>query len=568
MERQDTVKYLAKKCFNGKNVLNPYTGQMMYQPCGVCPACLTRIASARSMRVSLQASISKYSYMVSLSYNTTYVPKCKIRKVSEDPSDREYVLYSLPRKKGDYKINKQVVWKSKLTGKKYAGIKKIDAPITYGDDFEVRFSADPKYMEKFTKKASLNIKGKYPHLQDTYGYICQNDVVLFMKRLRKYLFKKTGNYEKIYSYVVSEYGPVHFRPHFHIILCFDSDEVAKNLIKAVRACWPFGTCPSFRSDGGAESYVAAYVNSFSRLPYHLREDAHLRPRGRFSVGFTEGYFSDALQAVRGSISESVCSSEIFSPFLDGIPALINGKLLSVRPPRSCVDSCFLRYASNGRLSSHELYWLVRSVSITLWKTAEWYKSKFGPRQKFSLMDAARQHIKCLFYHQYPHSVEKYLSIENNLYVCFNYARIECITSHYRDDKMFDRDVDRLYRLFLTVHRFISFWNLDRNTPYERFIQIIDLSRHYYSRFAAYNLRFQYTELSSLVDLDEDLSLFSVMPIVEDGSSADKPFERLVESHPIVKDALALAKSRSDERVKHREINDLNIEFVRPDRYVF
>lgn len=566
MERQDTVKYLSKKCFNGKNVLNPYTGQMMYQPCGVCPACLTRISSARSMRVSLQASISKYSYMISLSYNTTYVPKYKIRKVSEDPDDHSYVLYTLPRKKGDYKINKQVVWKSKLTGKKHVSIKKIDAPLTYNDDFEVSFSADPEYMKKFTRKASLNVKGKYPHLQDTYGYICQNDVVLFMKRLRKYLFKKTGSYEKIHSYVVSEYGPLHFRPHFHIILCFDSDKVAQDLIKAVRACWPFGTSVSFRSDGGAESYVAAYVNSFSRLPYHLREDSNLRPRGRFSVGFTKGYFSDALQAIRDSISRPKEEAP-FSPFLNGIPALINGKLLSVRPPRSCVDSCFLRYASDGRLSSHELYWLVRSVSNTLWKVSQWYKTSYGPGRRFTLMDAARQLIEALFYHSRPLCIEKYFSIKNDLYVCFNYARIECIVSHCRDNKMFDRDVGRLYRLFLTVCRFTKFWNLTRNTPYNFFIRVIDLSRYYYSCFAAYNLRSQYLELSSLVDLDEDLALFSVLPIVEDGGFSSKPFECLIESHSIVQEALSLAKQYSDERVKHREINDLNIEFVRPGYYV-
>lgn len=547
--------------------MNPYTGQVMYQPCGVCPACLTRIASARSMRVSLQASISKYSYMVNLSYNTTYVPKCKIRKVSEDPNDNDYVLYTLPRKKGDYKINKQVVWRSKSTGKKHVGIKKIDAPITYDDDFEVRFSASPEYMENFRSKASLNINGKYPRLQDVYGYICQNDVVLFMKRLRKYLSKKTGNYEKIHSYVVSEYGPVHFRPHFHIILCFDSDEVAKNLIKAVRACWTFGSCPSSRSNGGAESYVASYVNSFSRLPYHLREDARLRPRGRFSTGFTKSYFSDAMQAVRNCIPGPKEEAPL-SPFINGIPALINGRLFSVRPPRSCVDSCFLRYASNGRLSSHELYWLVRSVSITLRKTSRWYEEYSVSKRKFSLMAAARWHIEHLFYHHYPYSVEKYLSIENNLYVCLNYARIECITSHYRDKNMLKSDICRLYRLFRTVGHFITFWDIDENTSYERFIKIIDISRYYYSRFAAYNLRSQYTELSSLVDLDEELSLFSVMPVTEDGSSVDKPFERLVESHSIVREALSVAKKHSDERVKHREINDLNIEFVRSDRYVF
>lgn len=183
------------------------------------------------------------------------------------------------------------------------------------------------------------------------------------------------------------------------------------------------------------------------------------------------------------------------------------------------------------------------------------------------MDAARQLIGALFYHSHPLSVENYFSIRNDLYVCFNYARIECIVSPCRDNKMFDRDVGRLYRLFLTVHRFTKFWNLTRNTPYDYFIRVIDLSRYYYSRFAAYNLRSQYLELSSLVDLDEDLALFSVMPIVEDGSFSSKPFESLIESHSVVQEALFRAKRYSDERVKHREINDLNIEFVRSDYYV-
>ena len=183
------------------------------------------------------------------------------------------------------------------------------------------------------------------------------------------------------------------------------------------------------------------------------------------------------------------------------------------------------------------------------------------------MDAARQVIKAFFYHSHPLSVEKYFSIENDLYVCLNYARIECIVSPCRYDKMFDRDVGRLYRLFLTVYRFTKFWNLTRNTPYNFFIRVLDLSRYYYSRFAAYNLRSQYLELSSLVDLDEDLALFSVMPVVEDGSFFDKPFERLIESHPVVQEALSRAKQYSDERVKHREINDLNIEFVRPGYHV-
>ena len=77
MDKVDTINFLAKRCYHGNNVINPYTGQLMYQPCGECPACLTRKASIRSMRVSLQKSLSKYTYFINPSYNQKYVPKCQ-----------------------------------------------------------------------------------------------------------------------------------------------------------------------------------------------------------------------------------------------------------------------------------------------------------------------------------------------------------------------------------------------------------------------------------------------------------------------------------------------------------
>jgi hypothetical protein len=41
------------------------------------------------------------------------------------------------------------------------------------------------------------------------------DVQNYIKRLRKYLYKQLGSYETLHFYAVGEYGPVHFRPHYH-----------------------------------------------------------------------------------------------------------------------------------------------------------------------------------------------------------------------------------------------------------------------------------------------------------------------------------------------------------------
>lgn len=184
------------------------------------------------------------------------------------------------------------------------------------------------------------------------------------------------------------------------------------------------------------------------------------------------------------------------------------------------------------------------------------------------MDVARFHIKAMF-HNSVFSVDKYLAIDNSAYICYEWARLETPTSEVaRTEIGFKRDVERLYRLFSTVTCFTTFWNLTENTSYDYFIKVIELSRYYYYRFAQFNLRSQYTELASLVDLDEELALFSVMPVVEDhDDNVVNPFKGMISRHSVCVDAEALAFRRSEDAIKHREINDMNIKFVKPDYYV-
>lgn len=181
------------------------------------------------------------------------------------------------------------------------------------------------------------------------------------------------------------------------------------------------------------------------------------------------------------------------------------------------------------------------------------------------MDIARFHVKAMF-HNSVFSVEKYLAIDNSAYICYEWSRLETPTSEMlRTEIGFERDVNRLYRLFSTVTRFTTFWNLTENTPYDYFIKVIGLSRYYYYRFAQFNLRSQYTELEGLVDLDEELALFSVMPIVEDyDDNVANPFKNMISRHSVCVDAELLAFQRSEDAIKHREINDMNIKFVKPD----
>ena len=92
----------------------------------------------------------------------------------------------------------------------------------------------PEMADKLKKKCKCEgDNNAFPQFKGLLKYVNYRDYQLFAKRFRKYLFTKIGSYEKTSSYVVSEYSPRTFRPHFHILFFFDSDEVAKNIRTSV-----------------------------------------------------------------------------------------------------------------------------------------------------------------------------------------------------------------------------------------------------------------------------------------------------------------------------------------------
>jgi hypothetical protein len=58
------------------------------------------------------------------------------------------------------------------------------------------------------------------------------------------------------------------------------------------------------------------------------------------------------------------------------------------------------------------------------------------------MDVCRLHLRSI-YSMSSRSVEDFLSIENQLYTCYYYARLESPTTDIRSDDLFDSDCMRL-----------------------------------------------------------------------------------------------------------------------------
>ena len=122
------------------------------------------------------------------------------------------------------------------------------------------------------KTKSATPYGKDGELSARYGdslipYLNYVDVQNYIKRLRKHLDKYTN--EKISFYAVGEYGPVHFRPHFHLLLFFNSQEIADVIRECHNKSWKLGRSDIQRSNGGCASSVPPKSSSIRRTALSL-----------------------------------------------------------------------------------------------------------------------------------------------------------------------------------------------------------------------------------------------------------------------------------------------------------
>lgn len=530
LSRESVIKELSKVCQHGKDIVNPYTGQHMYVPCGTCDACLEQKKTLRSLKCEAQKSISRYCYFGTLTYDQVTVPKCTIDYVKDDL----YRLKVRPR---------PTLYRTIKKGKRR--YKRVIKGLSMTDSFVEYFRSTPDYMREFREQASLNVKNKYPWLERYYGYLSRRDFQLFMKRLRYRCAKIVGKYEKIHLFYVGEYGPVHFRPHFHFLLFFDSPQLASCIRQVVYKSWPYGRVDFSTARKDAVSYVASYVNSFTRLPYHLLQSAGCRPFSRFSDGFGSDLFDAArYRATQGK----------FAGLVDGVSCVVNGRLLTIRPWRSIIDPVFFRYASNPRMSCHELYHVIRQVRSVV--------ERFREERSDTLSRIASRVVK--FYLSLDFISERLLhdqdqSLSDVLY----YARV--VPDDVGEKQLTDDRVHgQLYRLFRCVYSFLQYRDLFDAT-YDVIMSALKQSQEF---FRARDYKALTDSLSFIEDSGEDLLDIYMLPSArafgndrreaEVGIVNDPPPDPL---NSLLVDATRLAHVKVERAVKHREINDRNIKFV-------
>lgn len=399
----DKVRNFFNRCENPRIIKNKYTGEPVYVKCGVCPHCLISRSDAKRNLCDYEKWNRKYCYFVTLTYNSQYVPKMALVPIEDYEFDypignnwpavrsqlRSRMLLDPRVKKED---NGQVI--NMYTCKvnfPYIDehLRDIYASCAAATEFRKKykpcfmFSArpyilrsiprvsklqkfrdvqreelvwiSPEMVEKLKKKCKCEGNNNaFPQFKGLLKYVNYRDYQLFAKRFRKYLFTKIGSYEKISSYVVSEYSPRTFRPHFHILLFFDSDEVAKNIRQAVYQSWRLGRVDTQLARDSAGSYVSGYLNSLVSLPHIFTDVSFTKNKSRFSKLFGYESFRETIKTPEQAVE---CLSK-------RVRFVRNGKSCEFNPPVSYISRLlprFVPYSSNFAIETKTVLRAIRGV---------------------------------------------------------------------------------------------------------------------------------------------------------------------------------------------------------------
>lgn len=299
------MEYPFTKCESPKVVHNRYTHESIIVGCGKCRACVTRDADRRSFLCSLEESEHKYCAFVTLTYRNEDIPLFKL--VRDNNSIR---LLNLCLRNGFQNIDLGYIPENDLS--------------IYSDS----------YISLLQQKCNLN---------GCFGYLNVRDIQLFLKRFRKNL--KQYSYEKVRYYAVGEYGPVHFRPHWHLLLFFDEEETFENYRKVICKSWSFGRVDASLSRGKVNNYVSSYVNSRVALP-RLFAVRSVRPFCCHSLFFAKSVYK--------SKAKEIYAND-FKRFMHQCRK-ISGSNVSFSPWRSLNSFLFPKCSEYSCKSFSELYY--------------------------------------------------------------------------------------------------------------------------------------------------------------------------------------------------------------------
>lgn len=545
-------------CQHRSFITNRYNGARIAVDCGQCDYCIHKKAQKASMRVKTAGSAFKYSYFVTLTYDNEHIPLFNCEVLDNDYDDvlgisgdahfgyEKHSLVPVSQYKCSDSSELRHIFFTQVQGT----IPYNRASSQYEEIADNWFLSLDAIRSFIAKTQTDSPYGKDGIISDRYGnnlipFLNYADVQNYIKRLRKHLFQKLGSYETLHFYAVGEYGPVHFRPHYHILLFTNSEKVSKVLRYCHDKSWQFGRSDFQLARGGASSYVSSYVNSLSSAPLLYRSCRAFKPRSRASLGF----FEKGCDFVEGE--------EPYAQIEQKIDSVVNGRVynfggLSIRstPPMSYIRTLLPRFSSARNDDSIAIARILRAVHSTPKRIARF---GFIDYKQDSVLSLART------YYQYL-KVQNILTDDDKIILHAS----RCLTRFCNSSSDVDIEsfINKLYRLFLYVYKFFRNWHLpsfgsDISAYSGRIMFIIkkgieyEKKKNYEDLRSVYSLRSQYPELSDCM---------FVLPA--NGQESDFLQSVSRETSQLLEQLRYRSATFCRDMIKHKKLNDANNIFNR------
>lgn len=444
----------ADHCQHRSFITNRYTGHRIAVDCGQCDYCIHKRAKKASMRVKTAGSAFKYSYFVTLTYDNEHIPLMTCEVLHSEYEDALSIsgdkIFGYERHSYIPVSEYQPEDSSRLHHVFFTQVqgtvpfdREIKEYVPVKDNWFLSMDA----IRSFIRKTQAVDNSVYP-VAEKYGvdnlipFLNYVDVQNYIKRLRKYLYQSLGSYETLHFYAVGEYGPVHFRPHYHILLFTNSKEVSEVLRQCHDKSWKLGRSDFQIARGGASSYVASYVNSLSAAPLLYRSCRAFKPRQRASLGFFE----------KGEVFDE--NEDPYRAIEQKIDSVINGRVynfngVSVRstPPMSYIRTLLPRFSSARYDDAVAIARIIQAVASAPKRMARFGIVDYDSDSILSIVRAYYRYI----------SLNHILTDEDK--IVLHSAR--CLTRFCNSSSDVDINcfINKLYRLFLHVSKFLRNWKL-------------------------------------------------------------------------------------------------------------
>jgi len=444
----------ADHCQHRSFITNRYTGQRIAVDCGQCDYCIYKRAQKASMRVKTAGSAFKYSYFVTLTYDNEHIPLMNCEVLHSEYEDALSIsgdkVFGYERHSyipvSDYQPEDSSLLRHVFFTQVQGTVpfdREIKEYVPVKDNWFLSMDA----IRSFIRKTQAVDNSVYP-VAEKYGvdnlipFLNYVDVQNYIKRLRKYLYQVLGSYETLHFYAVGEYGPFHFRPHYHILLFTNSKEVSEVLRQCHDKSWKLGRSDFQIARGGASSYVASYVNSLSSAPLLYRSCRSFKPRQRASLGFFE----------KGEVFEE--GEDVYHAVERKIDSVINGRVynfngISVKstPPMSYIRTLLPRFSSARFDDAVAIARIIRAVADSPKRIARFGIIDYNSDSILSIVRA---------YYQYL-TLNHHLTDEDE--IILHNARCLTRLCSSSSDVDIESYINKLYRLFLYVSRFLRNWHL-------------------------------------------------------------------------------------------------------------